>query len=114
MPNSTPSFIFRGYTKKENGHWVSVCIDLNVVSQGATLKEAQSQCKEMVKEYIDYILATYPNEVDRYIPRLAPEEMIDEFNRIFSQVIRQGKKARNKALYYPQFPFGELAASCVQ
>lgn len=97
MPKSSNQIIFRGYGKREGDGWVAVCIDLNIAAQGATMKDAANNCTELIKEYVEYVCANYPEDVHRYIPRPAPQEFIDEFNSIVGALIAPVKKgtARN-------------------
>lgn len=84
----------RGYTKKEGNQWVAVCIDVNVVAQGKTLDQATAACFDLVTEYVSYVCSKYPDEVEKYIPRLAPRELIEEYDSIlgssFSTKPRKG------------------------
>ena len=91
--------MFRGYVKKENGHWVAVCVDLNIVSQATSVDEAVEDCFELVREYLDYVCSTYPDQITKYIPRSAPQELMEEYYTILARVIGSKKPVRNKCLY---------------
>jgi predicted RNase H-like HicB family nuclease len=73
MGRQPKKIFFRGYTKKENNHWVAICIDLNIVAQGATAEEAQTECLDLITGYISYVCKNHPNKIDQYIPRQAPQ-----------------------------------------
>lgn len=77
----------RGYTKKENGHWVAICIDLDIVAQGRTPDEATKKCIEMSGEYLEYVCKHYPDDFRKYIPRPAATEFIEEFNELMAKKI---------------------------
>lgn len=83
---------FRGYTKKEGQVWVAVCIDLNIAAQGATSDEATRECQEMIDEYLLYVCSTYPKELHKYIPRPAPQELIEEWRAIVARVFTPLRK----------------------
>ncbi|MCK4796508.1 MAG: hypothetical protein KAT05_03960 [Spirochaetes bacterium] len=87
-------YVFRGYSKKENGHYVAICIDLNIAAQGATRKEAIDECMELIKGYAQYICDEYPDQFEKYIPRLAPQDLIDEFNSIMSKSLQAEAKKK--------------------
>lgn len=85
---------FRGYTKKEDGLWVSVCIDLNIVAQGSTSKEAFKNCVEAMSDYIDYVCSTYPEKIDQYLNQPAPREFFDEYFRIMRETLESKERKR--------------------
>lgn len=99
MQNQEDPVLFRGYVKKENGHWVAICVDLNIVAQATSADEAVKDCFELVKEYLDYVCSTYPNQIAEYIPRSAPHELIEEYYAILARVISSKKPVRNRRLY---------------
>jgi len=99
VQNQEHPVLFRGYVKKENGNWVAVCVDLNIVAQATSADEAVKDCFELVKEYLDYVCSTYPNQIAEYIPRSAPHELIEEYYAILAQVIGSKKPVRNRRLY---------------
>lgn len=91
--------LFRGYVKKENAHWVAVCVDLNIVAQADSLDKAIEECGHLIIEYLEYICSVYPKQISKYIPRPAPQEFIDEFNQIVSQEFRPRTGRRNRRPY---------------
>jgi len=90
------NIVFRGYTKKENGHHVAVCIDLNIVAQGNTAEAAIKECSELIVQYVQYICDEYPDRFKEFVPRLAPKELVDEFNEIMR--ISLSAKAKTRKL----------------
>lgn len=106
-PDNT-NVVFRGYTKQEQGQWVAVCIDLNIVAQGDTPDEAKEECRELILAYLKYIAEKHSNELAKYIPRLAPREMIDEYNSIVSRLIvkQDMRRARKNLLNFNYGPYG--------
>ena len=94
------NIVFRGYSKKENGHYVAVCIDLNIVAQGDTPEIAIKECSELIQQYVKYICDEYPDRFSEFIPRYAPQELIDEYDRIVSNKIKPKLKlSRQRASY---------------
>lgn len=92
---SSKEIFFQGYIKKEGDHWVAVCIDLNIVGQGATAQEAIDECDELTIEYLEYVCCTYPKELDKYIPRRASKELIEEFYSVIRGRIRSTKPPKD-------------------
>ena len=89
---------FRGYTKKENDHWVAVCIDLNVVAQGKTADEAEATCYELIFDYLNFVGAKYPDRITEYVPRLAPKELIEEYDEIVGRSLLKKRPPRGRKL----------------
>ena len=53
MTNNSNSFEFTGAIFKEGGQFVSLCLDLDVASQGATAREAKKMLAEAVTLYLE-------------------------------------------------------------
>lgn len=49
----TELFTFSAMVQKENGKYVSSCLELDISSQGNTIEEAVSNLKETVELYIE-------------------------------------------------------------
>ena len=49
----TEMFTFSAMVQKENGKYVSSCLELDISSQGKTIEEAVSNLKETVELYIE-------------------------------------------------------------
>ena len=49
----TELFTFSAMVQKENGKYVSSCLELDISSQGKTIEEAVSNLKETVELYIE-------------------------------------------------------------
>ena len=63
----------RGYLQKESdGSWLAVCIDLNLVAQGDTQKEARSQLHIIIKDYLAEAFTKDKKYLDDLVPRKAP------------------------------------------
>lgn len=91
MSKKSEKVIFRGYAKQEDDHWVSICIDLNIVTQGNSAKEAIQKNSEMIDEYIEFIFENYPEQFQKMINRPAPNEFIEEYYSIVSKSIAKTK-----------------------
>jgi predicted RNase H-like HicB family nuclease len=96
MGKRSRAIAFRGYTKKEGNHWVAVCIDLNIVAQGSTPEEATKECQALIIEYLHYVCTEYPQELHKYVPRPAPQELIEEYNSCMIGTIRPPTRRINK------------------
>lgn len=84
MTNSRNHFEFTGAIFKEGRHFVSLCLDVDVASQGRTVREAKKMLAEAVTLYLEGCfesnipyLRPVPREED---PRLNPSE---DFVEIF-------------------------------
>ena len=99
MGKSDQPIVFRGYIKKENKHWVAICIDLNIVAQGKTANKAVHECVGLISEYLDYVRTKYPDKMEKYIPRLAPKVLIDEYDKIIGKAFYPKKRTGSKAPY---------------
>jgi hypothetical protein len=95
-----PKIVFlRAYVKKENGHWIAVCIDLNIVGEGTTPEQAKQECTELIIEYVDYVFSAHRNQIEKYIPRLAPDEFINEYYQVLTRELASKKAIKNRHLY---------------
>ncbi len=65
--------ILRCYAQEDKDQsWYAICIDLNIISQGGTLKEARSKLHEMIKIYLSEAFNEDNAYFDDLIPRKAP------------------------------------------
>lgn len=62
----------RSLIEKENEFYSSVCLELNVVSQGKTIAEAKKNLQEAVELYLEDVVEA--GDEKEFIPRPAPEE----------------------------------------
>ncbi|HEV2614398.1 MAG TPA: hypothetical protein VGV92_06785 [Gammaproteobacteria bacterium] len=63
----------RGYLQKEpDGSWLAVCIDLNLVAQGDTQKEARSKLHVFINDYLAEAFTKDKKYFDDLVPRKAP------------------------------------------
>ncbi len=71
-----------GLIKKVGRHYVSLCLELNVASQGESIEEARKMLQEACKEYLSYIKEKH---LEKEI-KPAPLETLREFK--WGQVLR--------------------------
>jgi hypothetical protein len=116
MANNVKPIIFRGYIKEEDGHWVAVCIDLNIVAQGDTPDEARDECQTLIIGYLDYVCSTYPDDFHLYVQRPAPKEFFDEFMEIAGLALKpeRGRRRPSANLMYYDIQPSQLQACAVQ
>lgn len=88
---------FRGYTKKEGKMWVAVCIDLNLVAYGKTPDVARNECFSLIHEYLRYVCEEHPSEIEKYIPREAPDELMNEFYSILAQRFKPKQTSKRES-----------------
>jgi predicted RNase H-like HicB family nuclease len=85
MKNSQNQFEFTGVIFKEGRWYVSLCLDLDVASQGRTVREAKKMLAEAVELYLETCfesniphLRPVPKEEDpRFNPR---DDLVETFN----------------------------------
>lgn len=100
MVRPSEEIIFRGYARKEDDHWFAICIDLNIAAQGSNPDEAIEICGEMIVEYLNYVCQQFPKELDKYIPRPAPQEFMDEYNSIIMlNISKPERKKTSKRIW---------------
>ena len=95
LPENT--LVFHGYVKREDKQWVAVCVDLNIAAQGDTKEEAVSVCAEMIDDYLSYVCETHADELDKFIPRFAPPELIAEFTSAMMETLHAASRQRDKS-----------------
>lgn len=95
LPENT--LVFHGYVKREDRQWVAVCVDLNIAAQGRTKDAAVTACAEMIDDYLSHVCEAHAHEMDKYIPRLAPPELIAEFTSAMMETLHAASKRRTKA-----------------
>jgi predicted RNase H-like HicB family nuclease len=81
--------VFRGFIKPEEDQFVAICIDLDIVGQGSTPDEAAANCAELVQEYVEFVLENHANRIHEYIPRRSPEDLIKEYDSLFTDEVLQ-------------------------
>lgn len=63
----------RGYIQKEqDGSWLAVCIDLNLVAQGDTSKEARNKLHNIINDYLVEAFTEDNQYFDDLVPRKTP------------------------------------------
>lgn len=107
----------RGYTKKDGDFWVVYCIDLNIAGHGKTPDEAFVTCSELINEYLSYVCTQYPDNIDSYIPRLAPDDVLAEYNLLVARSLKprsarlRGIPARGVPLRFDIDPYESRACT---
>ena len=84
MAKDQNHFEFRGVVFRDGKHWVSLCLELDVASQGRTLIEAKKMLAEAVTLYLETCfengvpyLRPVPRDED---PRVSqPESVLESF-----------------------------------
>lgn len=67
------------YTKEEDGQFVSICININFVSQGKTIKESLNKLANGIDSYLSYIAQYHADELDKYLKRDVHPDIAVEF-----------------------------------
>jgi hypothetical protein len=66
----------RCYAKKEDSHWVAVCIDLSLAAQADSCKEAISKLESMINTYVNEALTIHKEYKNQMLSRKAPLSQI--------------------------------------
>lgn len=111
MKSHNPLIFFRGYTKRENGRWVAVCVDLNIAAQGETYEEATQKCHELVGEYLLYVKTKYSHSIKEYIPRLSGDDIMMEYYSILNRSIMSRSQTPTQRLQCFNIDMSSLTAS---
>lgn len=64
--------ILRCYAKKEQAHWVAVCIDLGLAAQAESLEQAKRKLESMVETYIQEAVTIHKDYTKQLLSRQAP------------------------------------------
>lgn len=70
--------VLRGYVRPKEDYFLAVCIDLNLVAQGKTSKEALDSLKDAILGYLEEINES-PNFYKETIPRKSPKSFYVEY-----------------------------------
>ncbi len=68
---------FHGIIEKSDDRYTAICIELDIATEGGTLKEARNNLKEAVEGYLESVIKD--NEEDDFIPRPVPDKVIEEY-----------------------------------
>ena len=68
--------------EKEGNLYSAICLELNVASQGKTIKEAKKNLQEAVELYLEDVIES--GDEQDFIPRPAPIEEWIKISRILS------------------------------
>lgn len=67
------------YARPENDHYIAVCLELDLVDQGATLEEAKASLEENIAGYLESLT---PENINGLFPRLAPFYIYLDYYRV--------------------------------
>jgi len=80
--------------EKGEKYYSAICLELNVASQGKTLKEAEANIKEAVDLYLECVIEA--GDEKEFIPRPAPRELWLRFFEIEEKRMRKAvEKKKN-------------------
>ncbi len=77
---------FHGIIEKSEDQYTAICIELDIATEGGTLKEARDNLKEAVEGYLESVIKD--NEEDDFIPRPVPDKVIEEYYQRFKSLLR--------------------------
>ena len=76
-----------GYTKPEDDHWVAICTNLGLVSQGETDDVALNRLIDSVEAYAEFLFSEYPDNWEEVIASIVcPNEFIEEYQGIAKRI----------------------------
>jgi len=68
-----------GLIKKAGEHYVALCLELNVASQGESIQEARKMLQDAVNEYLSYIKENHLKKEVKAVPfETLREFLLDE------------------------------------
>jgi predicted RNase H-like HicB family nuclease len=67
-------FIFHGIIQKEEDRYTSICLELDIATEGGAIEEARKNLKEAVEGYIESVIEE--GEEEEFIPRPVPETVV--------------------------------------
>jgi len=76
---------FHGIIEKSDGQYTAICIELDIATEGRTLKEAKINLKEAVEVYLESV--SKDNEEAGFIPRQVPDKVIEEYYQRFKSLL---------------------------
>ena len=99
----------RCYAKKEQSHWVAVCIDLSLAAQADTANEAIEKLEAMIDSYINEALGIHKDYAKQLLSRKAPlSQMLSYYQAwCFSQLSKLFHRAANEPsnrVFSEQYP----------
>lgn len=100
-----------GYTKKEDGRFVSICVNLSLFAQGKTPEEAFQKLLTEVKVYLDYVAEKHFDEWDAYTNRVSAPDIVEEYMTVWKDASELARRAvenvKNKDYrkYLGSYPF---------
>jgi hypothetical protein len=80
----------RCYARKEDNHWVAVCIDLSLATQADSSKEAIEKLESMMLTYVHDALNKHKNYADQLLSRKAPlSQRLFYYRALFTYLLRK-------------------------
>jgi predicted RNase H-like HicB family nuclease len=79
MPSSYPA-ILHCYARPEKNHYIAVCLELDLIDQGATIEEAKVALEENIVGYLESLTA---DDFPHLFPRYAPFYVYLDYYRVF-------------------------------
>lgn len=67
------------YARPENDHYIAVCLELDLVDQGATIEETKASLEENIAGYLESLT---PKDIDTLFPRPAPFYIYVDYYRV--------------------------------
>jgi predicted RNase H-like HicB family nuclease len=80
MRNRYYPAVLHCYARPENGHYIAVCLELNLCDRGETLEEAKASLEE---DIVGYVKTLTPEELPRLFPRYAPVSTYLDYYRVY-------------------------------
>ena len=78
-------YIFHGIIEKEGDVYCALCLELDIATESDTLEGAKKNLREAVEGYIESVMRD--GEEDEFIPRPAPEDVIEEYELRFKKYL---------------------------
>lgn len=83
--------VLRCYIKKEQDHFVAVCIDLCLAAQGESIQDARQKLDAQIRGYVEEALTVDSEYADQLLNRKAPFSQRAYFHWILARLLIKHK-----------------------
>ena len=83
--------LLHGLIEERNDRYTAICLELDVATEGGTLKEAEANLREAVALYLEEVLES--GDEKEFIPRPAPREKWLKFFKVEASVLSEQLKS---------------------
>ena len=82
-----------GYTKEEDGRFVSICVNLSLFAQGKSQDESMKKLFKNIKAYLKGITEKYADDWVEHAERDTAPEIVEEFKLLLESSLHLAERA---------------------